>query len=78
MNRTSGAPKGRHEIARGVSPWNLEFLVKSPVRAAQSKSKKRVMTPAMARLLDHFSSYSRHNTSSFMNKDIVRGIIKSK
>ncbi len=31
MNRTSGAPKGRHEIARGVSPWNLEFLVNSPV-----------------------------------------------
>ena len=46
MNRTFGVPKGRHEIARGVRPWNLEFLVKSPVRAAQSKSKKRVMTPA--------------------------------
>ena len=76
MNRTSGAPKGRHEIARGVSPWILEFLVKSPVRAAQSKIKKRAMTPAMARLLDHFSCYSRHNTFPFMNQDILWGIIE--
>jgi hypothetical protein len=31
---SSGAPKGRHEIARGVNPWTQEGYPRSPVRAA--------------------------------------------
>jgi len=35
ISEASGAPKGRQEIARGVSPWKLEHPDKSSVRAAQ-------------------------------------------
>ncbi len=38
VGTASGAPAGRHGIARGVSPWNAESFPEEPCKGGTEKS----------------------------------------